>query len=630
MTRKIPEIEQANTLQVQSRINDTYVRPAGQAGESSLERIAGTMLGLVSPVKKHLEQKKEIQDNFEIAQGMRLRRDLLSEGKDFSDEEIKERLKAGEYKDAYKGSVKNLYQGYAQAQHMKTGAELKAHMQTYLATATMKNAQGETVPISQIQDQDAVMTTVFGEMERYVKEQTGGRYDPVYYEQYIKPEADKIVDYAIEQQAKARLDFLSIERQKAGAAILNSTILPLIKSKEFDADPEAGVTTIRNSLEAEGARLISEGRTQTEATEFLTKYVQNCMEQLPFEQYDKIEQLRRATEGIDLLSAPAVQSMLLDTKNSVETSKYYEKKRKEEYDEDLNMQKASDLYYKAQETGNYTEFLAFVSPLKNKEYFLKAMQINKAYEEFRTEMPFEEYRHYQVLADQGKLDFVQVQMLASKMSEAQTGSLKSTVREGETRARTFARAENTTISKASKKLESIAKQVDKTLAEYFKVDTTLKSAGDNPDTKANVRNLQTRMGRKVYNEYVKWLSTPEGAASNSIEKEDALYTFTEAEYSKNKNMFDILIKTPSLIDNPKADYKRIRSEEDLGNFHKAFDDVIDPKFKTPELNEAFSRGDIRAVSKAISKSGKDKTKNPRQTAQRLISLYSKADKNKNK
>ena len=60
MTRKVQEIDPAsNSLQIQARINDNYIRPAGQQDAGSIEQIASTLVDINPVLTKYLTQKTE-------------------------------------------------------------------------------------------------------------------------------------------------------------------------------------------------------------------------------------------------------------------------------------------------------------------------------------------------------------------------------------------------------------------------------------------------------------------------------------------------------------------------------------------------------------------------------------------
>ena len=88
-------------------------------------------------------------------------RKQLAEGKDLTGEEIKAEI-ATENIEGYAKINKNQLRGIYRARHEKTGAELKKHMLEYTATTKLPNEKGELVPVSQITDQDAVMTAFLG------------------------------------------------------------------------------------------------------------------------------------------------------------------------------------------------------------------------------------------------------------------------------------------------------------------------------------------------------------------------------------------------------------------------------------------------------------------------------------
>ena len=94
MTRKVQEIDPAsNSLQIQARINDNYIRPAGQQDAGSIEQIASTLVDINPVLTKYLTQKAEKKENFDVAQGMMIYRKQLAEGKDLTGEEIKAEIK---------------------------------------------------------------------------------------------------------------------------------------------------------------------------------------------------------------------------------------------------------------------------------------------------------------------------------------------------------------------------------------------------------------------------------------------------------------------------------------------------------------------------------------------------------
>ena len=79
MTRKVQEIDPAsNSLQIQARINDNYIRPAGQQDAGSIEQIASTLVDINPVLTKYLTQKAEKKENFDVAQGMMIYRKQLS------------------------------------------------------------------------------------------------------------------------------------------------------------------------------------------------------------------------------------------------------------------------------------------------------------------------------------------------------------------------------------------------------------------------------------------------------------------------------------------------------------------------------------------------------------------------
>ena len=56
----------------------------------------------------------------------------------------------------------------------------------YGATATIQDKNGNTIPISQSDEQEQVLNAYLAEAERYANEAAGGKYDPVLYQEYVK------------------------------------------------------------------------------------------------------------------------------------------------------------------------------------------------------------------------------------------------------------------------------------------------------------------------------------------------------------------------------------------------------------------------------------------------------------
>lgn len=94
---------------------------------------------------------------------MMIYRKQLAEGKDLTGEEIKAEIAAGNIEGYREDKQEPPPGSIYRARHEKTGAELKKHMLEYTATTKLPNEKGELVPVSQITDQDAVMTAFLGE-----------------------------------------------------------------------------------------------------------------------------------------------------------------------------------------------------------------------------------------------------------------------------------------------------------------------------------------------------------------------------------------------------------------------------------------------------------------------------------
>ena len=268
MTRKIDDAAiKAPDLQIKAQITDTYVRPAA-APEGELEQLAQSLVSVQPSLAKYLHIKQEKKDDFEIAQGMELYKNYLADGEDLTADEIGRKIQAGDL-DGFRKLTRMQEQGIYQARHKMLGLNLQTHMSSWSEGATLEDENGNAVPLAQVKDQERVMAAFAQEQARWVKEVTGGKYDPVLYQEYVSSAENAAVNTFIQKQAAARVEQIQTEQIRTASGILDGLVMPFVKNGSLLADPDTAIPQLTETLNMEAIAMKQRGIGETDAMKIM-------------------------------------------------------------------------------------------------------------------------------------------------------------------------------------------------------------------------------------------------------------------------------------------------------------------------------------------------------------------------
>ena len=621
--RKIEDIKTPQ-LQITAQPKDTYVRPAAPAPDR-LEKIAEALVDIEPTIGKYLTKKQTEKDDFEIAQGIEIFKDMKAEGRTGNDEDI-ERGIATNDPTVFKKLTKTQKQGVYIARHQLVGQQLQTHLGSWAEKQTIKveNENGEMVdtPLASVKDQSAVIDALYAEADRYVKEQTGGRYDPQLFSQYIQPQLNAASNTFIQRQAQERKQQIAIEAIGVYTNILNGIIKPQLADNSLITNGEAGINQLTATLQGAAENMMASGFSQKDAMEMLAQTAQATIRKAP---PDAIEALSKAFASVPMLSAPDIQETLKITTDAAEKEASFAYEREKQRKEDEAEEKAFDLLKPLLTGGKIDETAITAFSSGNPTQLLKMnylkKQIEMGYENLNA-MDNEAYNDLYIQMLRGKMNYNEALQYAGSMNKDQIDSLLQIADHNETKirqARAEARASGGYMTR--KQAETINKKektnAEKALKVFYDVDKQAEIATDDVQ-KRNIMNIGTRMSYEVFVEYEAWKADASAESrANPFKCESALNSIAQRIYSKYKDNLSVYQRSPELMnENP----RKITEEDSRATINTYADRL---KGHEQEYLQYIRAKDVARLDKLLKKyDGNYKTG----TAAKIISANEKLNK----
>ena len=510
MTRKIDDTAiKTPDLQIKAQISDTYVRPA-VAPESDLEQLAQSLVSVQPSLAKYLHTKQEEKDDFEIAQGMQMWDDYTASHKNFSEDEVYKKIQAGDL-DGFRKLTRMQKQGIYQARHRMLGLNLQTHLATWAEGATLEDENGNAVPLAQVKDQERVMTAFMQEKARWVKEVTGGKFDPILYQQYVANAENSAINTFIQKQAAARVEQLQNEQVRTATGILDGLVMPYIQNGSLIANPDTAVAQLTETLNMEAVAMTQRGINETDAMKIMSQYLQTAMRNVP---EDNIQPILKAAQTMPLLQNPAIQETLKQTATDAEEDAQRKRWRDKQARQDKVQEEAFDLYKSIWENGENKQAVeAFLK--KYPEAAAEYNSIKKSMDIARSntgEMDNDAFREIRIQALRGQLNYSGVMHLLPSLSPDQQDDLVGIAMRNESRIRSIM-AENRAATRASAgaAIDKTYKSLEKVLRTYTTDNPQLK--GLTTEQKRGYAALQNRIVELSMYEYEAWKQDAKGGAA---------------------------------------------------------------------------------------------------------------------
>ena len=593
MARKIPDLEQPSSLKIQAAYNDSYLRPSQETNAGALMQIENSLKDWMPAIVRKTQENTKIKENFENAQGRELARKAIAAGDTRTIKEILDNDTKGIATD-YTRRTKAFMHGAYQQRHINLAVNIKQHMLQYGATATITDKNGNTIPISQADDQEQVINTYLAEAERYAKETTGGKYDPVLYQEYIKPQLDEALDTFISLQAKNRIAQTQQDYIKNATGILNGTLQPYIMGGALLTDGQEAQNHTALTLAKQADILMSAGLTELETAAYLSSYIQTLMKTTAFKDRDNADKILQAAKQIPILQDPAILESLTDGAKKAKDAAYFDKQQKDEIEQDRLTEEAFDLYKQYKTTKNP----ALLDAFKTKDYksLQAANRVKEALDkaaQSHNEMETTEYYNLTVEARRGRLNRGQAYLLWDKMSNDQQdyldriiddreSDIKRITGTGQTRRQALAE-----INKASKMAEKAY--------ELYLPD---KDYTDNkePDQISNYLYVKNMLIRDIENKAAQKIN----AIANPTENDKQLaYTMAAGEVmTQNKALLPALIEDPKLVH--EKDKNKIKIQQAAKSVAAVKNSIENPKDQQ-KLKIALDQKDTKTLIKILKK-----------------------------
>lgn len=518
MTRKIDDTAMKTPdLQIKAQISDTYVRPA-TAPESDLEQLAQSLVNVQPSLAKYLHTKQEEKDDFEIAQGIQMWDDYAASHKNFSEDEVYKKIQAGDL-DGFRKLTRMQKQGIYQARHRMLGLNLQTHLSSWAEGATLEDENGNAVPLAQVKDQERVMTAFMQEKARWVKEVTGGKFDPILYQQYVANAENSAINTFIQKQAAARVEQLQNEQVRTATGILDGLVMPYIQNGSLIANPDTAVAQLTETLNMEAVAMTQRGINETDAMKIMSQYLQTAMRNVP---EDNIQPILKAAQTMPLLQNPAIQETLKQTATDAEEDAQRKRWRDKQARQDKVQEEAFDLYKSIWENGENKQAVeAFLK--KYPEAAAEYNSIKKSMDIARSntgEMDNDAFREIRIQALRGQLNYSGVMHLLPSLSPDQQDDLVGIAMRNESRIRSIM-AENRAATRASAgaAIDKTYKSLEKVLRTYTTDNPQLK--GLTTEQKRGYAALQNRIVELSMYEYEAWKQDAKGGAAQDYGKCEA-------------------------------------------------------------------------------------------------------------
>lgn len=548
MPRIAGEIQEGD-IRPTARPGDFYNRPA-VGPESRLEKIAAAYDKIGVHIGGYLRDRKKKQEDLEIAQGVELFKTRQALGENFTADEMAEKAAKGDY-EGFKRLTRFQKEGIRRARHEIAGLKLQEHMQTWQTTATLPDENGKQVPLDQVADSSRVVDAFARESARWLMEQTGGQYDPMLAQKYIRDPERSAMNQFIQQQASRRNEQIRTEQQFVASGLMDAYTAPIINSGLFSSDPYsagrqfyAAITHVAETLQQDGVSL-------ADASAFLGQYIQTALRSVQDD--DTIDKILAVARSHELLQNPEIQEQMIGAADYGHRSLAWAKDREKEQKEELARQQSFDLMNGIR-TGSLSreqlDAFRYASPenmawaQKMQEAFAKAADSSHA-------MDAEDFHIFRTGVLHGDVPWSSFMARLEDFSAEQQNEIWSCYTKREERTRrliSLAEAQGKRLTRAAivKKEKSDRSEVEKALNVFIKPRLDRLQDAGFVNEYANLDETSVLMEDAIFDRWMKWQDNNPALAADTTENKLALKSITKEVYDLYSPNFDEYEQNSSL------------------------------------------------------------------------------------
>lgn len=601
MPRVVNEIQEGN-LRPTARPQDVYYRPA-VGPESRLEKIASSFVGISADLGRYFSNRRKKQEDLEIAQGVELYKKRLAEGEQFSAAEMAEKAKNGDY-EGFKSLTKFQKEGIRRARHEAAGLKLQEHMQTWQSTATLPDENGNPVPLDQITDSDRVIDAFNRESARWLMEKTGGQYDPVLAQEYIRDPERSAMNQFIQQQAAKRNAQIRAEQRLAATELMDAYTSPIINDGLFDVDPYTAGRRFYDNISYVAETLMRDGVSQSDASEFLGQYMQSALRSV--NSHDLIDKMLAIAQVHPLLQDPTLKEQIIAAAEYGHRSVEWAKDREEEQKKELAEQQAFDLYEKLRTgTATQADMAAFSqsSPANAAALTQMQKQLQAGFDAAMAMLP-EDYDRYRIETLHGEIKYNGFLADLSRLNDAQRDEIGAIIRTNEERSRAIqnhARAQGRYMTKddVDKLLKTRRGRVQKVMEELLKPTLGINAPLSDGEA-ANGMRAQSRTEEAILNEWLAWQRKFPAEALDYYADEAALIEIAQKHTALLVNNWKTYMTDPSTLAEPP--YRLM--VDTAKNYVDSALGLITSREGQQQLLDAINTGDAVQTEKILKRYGK--------------------------
>lgn len=310
-------------LNVVSRPVNTYVRPR-EPRRDKLTTIAESLTRYNPELQKFLGKKAAEKRNFEEAVGA----DLYRKNPGATAEDIKAMIDRGEV-EGFKKLTKHHWNGIVEMRHKALADSIATHMLAWEKTAAIEDSNGNAIPLSQVEDQDAVILAFEKEQQQYIDQTTGGTYDKTLFGEIVQEQINMARNTFIRRQSSARSAQIELEKVQSYSQLLDASYEPYVSEGKLILDAENGARQLAGALWENALFAMNRGLTLNTALKEMTTWLESKMRNVDI---DNIYQLADVAKLIpELWNTPELANQLEMSKNQ----SIYERSRRDwqrEYD----------------------------------------------------------------------------------------------------------------------------------------------------------------------------------------------------------------------------------------------------------------------------------------------------------
>ena len=532
MPRIVEEIREGN-IRPTARPGDFYNRPAvGPAGR--LEQIAAAYDKIGVHLGGYLSDRRKKQEDLEIAQGVELFRKRQALGENFTAAEMAEKAEKGDY-EGFKRLTRFQKEGIRRARHEAAGLKLQEHMQTWQTTATLPDENGNPVPLDQITDSDRVIDAFNRESARWLMEKTGGQYDPVLAQEYIRDPERSAMNQFIQQQAAKRNEQIRTEQRLAAADLMDAYTAPIINDGLFEVDPYTAGRRFYDNISYVAETLMRDGVSQSDASEFLGQYMQSALRSV--NSHDLIDKMLAVAQVHPLLQDPTLKEQIIAAAEYGHRSVEWAKDRENEQKEELARQQSFDILNGIR-TGMLSpeqlDAFRYASP-ENMTWAQKMQEAFDKAADSSHSMEAEDFHAFRTSVLHGDIPWQSFMARLDEFSAEQQDEIWSCYTKREERTRRLislaeAQGKRLTRTAIAKQEKTDRTKVENALGVYMKPRLDNLHDTGFVDEYANLGETAVLMEDAIFDRWMKWQSNNPALAADYTENELALRSITKEVY----------------------------------------------------------------------------------------------------